>query len=103
MALATATLALAAVLLGAGLRFAETVTAAARPVLALNDERQLARIEATLVEPFVERSGSTDILARHLVRPPRFQAVVEDIVFVHEDGTRSRTLDAKSRLTVSAP
>jgi competence protein ComEC len=99
---ATATLALAAVLLGAGLRFAETVAAAARPVLALTDERQLARIEATLVDPFIERSGSTDILARHLARPPKFQAVVEDIVFVHEDGTRSRTLDAESRLTVSA-
>lgn len=103
LASAAAMLALGAASLGAGLRFAETVAAAARPVLALGDERRLARIEATLVEPFVERGGSTDILARHLVRPPKFQAVVEDIVFVCEEGTRSRLLDARSRLTVSAP
>lgn len=103
LAVAAAMLALAAALLGAGLRFTETVAAAARPVLALGDERRLARIEATLVEPFVERSGSTDMLARHLVRRPRFHAVVEDIVFVCEDGARSRLLDAESRLTVSAP
>lgn len=92
-----------AVLLGGGLRLAQSVEAAERPVLAPSDDRQLARIEATLVDPFVERSGSTDLLARHLVRPPRFHAVVEDIVFLDERGTRIQPLDPTSRLTVSAP
>lgn len=93
--------ALSAVALGAGLRFEETVASARRPRLSIPDEGQLARIEARVVAPFVERGFAVDLLAKYLVRPTRFVGLVSDVAFIDEAGVKREISDRDALLSVS--
>ena len=94
-------LAIAALFLGAGLRFGQTAGLTSQPTLIAPQEGTLARIEATLLTQFVDRSRASDVLSRHLDKPERYEAVLGDVVFVANDGTRVPLADARARLRVS--
>ena len=94
-------LAIAALFLGAGLRFGQTAGLASQPTLIAPQEGTLTRIEATLLTQFVDRSRASDVLSRHLEKPERYDAVVGDVVFVANDGTRMPLADTRARLRVT--
>lgn len=78
----------AAILTGAGLRFALTVREAGLPQLVVPSDGQLVTLEATIASPFIARGFAVDILARYFEKPDRYQCRVEDVVFIADDGTR---------------
>jgi ComEC/Rec2-related protein len=101
LAVALALLAACGFGLGATLRFDESLDAAQRPVLIVPTDGRLARIEATVVAPFVERGFAVDLLARYLVKPMKFLGFVRDVVFIAEDGTRHAVGDKDALLAVA--
>ena len=51
-------------------------------------EDMLVTVEATVRTAFQQRPFAVDILAKHLEKPARFQCLVDDVVFIADDGTR---------------
>ena len=94
-------LVLAAFLLGAGLRFGQNASLGSQPTLLAPHEGTLAKIEATLLHRFVDRSRASDVLSRHLETPERYDAVVGNVVFVANDGSRTPLADVRARLRVT--
>ncbi len=94
--LACAVLVVAMTLLGGGLRCNQTLERSRLPAIHVAREGMLVTIEATIASEFIRHSMGSDILARHFDKPPRYQGLLRDIVFVDDDGSR-RQLDHDGR------
>ena len=90
--------------LGAGLRFDESarVTAVPQVLVAADavDGGQLVVVEATVASGWTRTEFGSDILARYFAKQGRMRAMVEDVVFVADDGMRL-ALGRTARLSLS--
>jgi competence protein ComEC len=79
---------LAALIAGASLRTSEAVTKSNITIPCVPRDGMLVTVEATLVRGWIERGFAVDLLAHHFGKDSRYQALVHEVVFVADDGSR---------------